>query len=192
MEEIEVKFLNVNPELLQKQLAGIGASKVGEYFYRRRVFDYPDYRLNNKGAWLRLRDEGDKVTLGFKQRLGMTSHDGSSNDAGMQEIEVVVSDFDKTAELILALGFVEKFYQENKRIRWVKDDVEFDIDTWPELEPYLEIEAPNWEKVDAAAKLLGFDLEEKKIFSTHQIYKLKGINELDYQRIAFDGLVKKI
>ena len=39
--------------------------------------------------------------------------------------------------------------------------------------------------------MLGFNPEDKKIFSTHQIYKLKGINELEYQRIAFDGLVKK-
>ena len=191
MEEIEVKFLNINKDGLEKKLAALGATKAGEYFYRRRVFDYPDYRLNSAGAWLRLRDEGDKVTLSFKQRLGTTSHDGSSNDSGMQEIEVVVSDFDKTAELILALGFVEKFYQENKRTRWVKSGIEFDIDTWPELEPYLEIEAQSWEKVDEAIALLGLDPVDKKIFSTHQIYKLKGINELEYQRIAFDGLVKK-
>lgn len=191
MEEIEVKFLQVNKEELEEKLKALGAQKAGDYFYRRRVFDYPDYRLNSAGAWLRLRDEGDKVTMSFKQRLGMTSHDGSSNDGGMQEIEVVVSDFDKTAELILALGFIEKFYQENKRTRWVKDGVEFDIDTWPELEPYLEIEAPSWKKVDEAIAMLGFNPEEKKVFSTHQIYKLQGINELDYQRIAFDGLVKK-
>jgi adenylate cyclase class 2 len=191
MEEIEVKFLNVNPEELQKKLQDLGAQKVGEYFYRRRVFDYPDYRLNSNGAWLRLRDEGDKVTMSFKQRLGITAHDGSSNDGGMQEIEVVVSDFDKTAELILALGFVEKFYQENRRIRWLKDGVEFDIDTWPELEPYLEIEAPSWEKIDEAVGWLGFNPEDKKVFSTHQIYKLKDINELEYQRIAFDGLVRR-
>jgi len=191
MEEIEVKFLNIDVKKLQDKLADIGAQKVREYFYRRRVFDYPDYSLNSKGAWLRLRDEGEKVTMSFKQRLGMTSHDGSSNDVGMQEIEIIVSDFDKTAELILALGFVEKFYQENKRTRWVKDDVEFDIDTWPELEPYLEIEAPSWEKIGEAIMMLGFNPEDKKIFSTHQIYKLKGINELEYQRIAFDGLVKK-
>ncbi len=191
MEEIEVKFLNVDVPALEAKLAALGAQKAGEYFYRRRVFDYPDYRLNSAGAWLRLRDEGDKVTLGFKQRLGMTSQDGSSNDAGMREVEIVVSDFDKAAELILALGFIEKFYQENRRTRWIKDGVEFDIDTWPELEPYLEIEASSWEKIDEAVTMLDLNPEDKKVFSTHQIYKLKGINELDYQRIAFDELIKK-
>ena len=165
MEEIEVKFLNVDVPALEAKLAALGAQKAGEYFYRRRVFDYPDYRLNSAGAWLRLRDEGDKVTLGFKQRLGMTSQDGSSNDAGMREVEIVVSDFDKAAELILALGFIEKFYQENRRTRWIKDGVEFDIDTWPELEPYLEIEASSWEKIDEAVTML--DLSPRQsVFDT--------------------------
>ncbi|MDP2709072.1 MAG: CYTH domain-containing protein [bacterium] len=95
-EEIEVKFLNVDPDKLQEKLAAIGAKKVGEFFYRRRVFDYPDWRLDKTGAWLRLRDEGGRVTLTFKKRLGMSAHDVSANDKGMQEIEVEVSDFDRT------------------------------------------------------------------------------------------------
>jgi adenylate cyclase class 2 len=191
MEEIEVKFLNINPEELQKKLEQIGAKKVGEYSYRRRVFDYPDLRLNTQGAWIRLRDEGDRVTLGFKQRLGMSSHDGTTSDKGMEEVEIIVNDFDKTGLLMEKIGFKEKFYQENKRIRWEKDGVEFDIDSWPGLEPYLEIETQSWEKIDEAIAWLGFDPNDKKIFSTNQVYALKGINELDYQRMAFDGFVKR-
>lgn len=190
-EEIEVKFLDVNIEELEKKLESIGATKVKEYFYRRRVFDYPDYRLNKAHSWLRLRDEGERIALAFKQRLETKSHDGTSNDAGMKEIEIVVNDFDKTAELLLTLGFIEKFYQENKRIRWIKDDIEFDIDICPEIKPYLEIEAKSWGEIDKAIQWLGFNPEDKKIFSTQQIYKLYGINEDDYKIMAFSGLVKK-
>ncbi len=191
MEEIEVKFLNVDPEGLQEKLKAIGAQKVGDFFYRRRVFDYPDWRLDKKGSWLRLRDEGDKITLSFKQRLGI-SEDGTGNDAGMEETEIVVSDFDTTAELILKLGFIEKHYAENKRTRWVKDGVEFDIDTYPELEPYLEIEAPSWGEVDKAIAWLGFDPADKKIFSANQIYKLKGIHVSECSRLTFaEGAVKR-
>src|SRR5947209_1644815 len=128
MEEIEVKFLNVDVAALEEKLRAVGAVKVGEYFYRRRVFDYPDWRLDKKGAWLRLRDEGEKITLSFKQRLGMAEAGSTANDAGMEETEILVSDFDTTAELILKLGFIEKHYAENKRTRWEKDGVEFDID----------------------------------------------------------------
>ncbi|MFA6422153.1 MAG: CYTH domain-containing protein [Candidatus Buchananbacteria bacterium] len=191
MEEIEVKFLNINPEEIQEKLKEIGAEKVGEFFYRRRVFDYPDWRLDKAYSWLRLRDEGDKITLSFKKRLGVTCHDGITNDTGMEEIEIIVSDFEDTANLILNLGFIEKHFAENKRIRWVKDGVEFDIDTFPGLEPYLEIEAPSWERIDEAIAWLGLNSEDKKIFSTNQIYKLKGIVVADYVRLTFDELTKR-
>ncbi|MDP3974680.1 MAG: class IV adenylate cyclase [Candidatus Jorgensenbacteria bacterium] len=190
-EEVEVKFLNIDSEAIQKKLAEIDAKKVGEYFYRRQVFDYPGFPLDKKAAWVRLRDEGDKIMLTFKQRLGVTSHDGSTSDEGMKEVELVVSDFEKTDEFLRSIGMIHKFYQENKRIRWMKDNIEFDIDTWPKLDPYLEIEAPTWEKVDEAVALLGLDPADKKIFSTHQIYKMNGIYELDYTRMAFDGFVKR-
>ena len=189
-EEFEVKFLNINPEQIQKKLEELGANKVGEYFYRRYVFDYPDLRLDKQGAWLRVRTDGLKTTMGFKQRLGMGAN-GEGSDLGMEEVEGAVDDFDKTVLILKRLGFAEKFYLENKRIHWQKNDVEFDIDFWPELEPYLEIEGDSWESVEEAIKMLGLNSEDKRIFSTTQIYELKGIRDKDYQRMTFDGLVKK-
>lgn len=191
MLEIEVKFLNINPESIEKKLKEIGAEKVGEYFYRRRVFDYPDWRLDKNHSWLRLRDEGEQITLSLKKRLGVDEDNKKNNDAGMEEIEIKVNNFDETANLILSLGFVEKHYAENKRTRWLKDGVEFDIDIYPELETFLEIEAPTWEKIDEAIGWLDLNQEDKKIFSTNQAYALKGIKVADYIRLAFDGLVKR-
>ena len=191
MEEVEVKFLNIDVQATEAKLAALGAKKVGEYFYRRRVFDYPDLRLHKQGAWVRLRDEGERVTLVYKQRLGVTSHDGSTSDQSMEEVELTVDSFDRTAEFLTAIGLQEKFYEENRRVRWVKGEVEFDIDTWPQLPPYLEIEAPSWQQIDEAIQLLGLNPADKKIFSTLQVYKLAGIDELDYSRITFEGLVKK-
>lgn len=185
MEEIEVKFLNVDKDKLEEKLLAIGAHKVGDFFYRRRVFDYPDWRLDADHSWLRLRDEGEKITLSFKKRLGVGEH-ANGNDAGMDETEIVVSDFDTTADMLFKLGFIEKHYAENKRTRYVKEGIEFDIDTYPELEPYLEIEAPTWEKVDEAIAWLELNAEEKKIFSANQIYALKGIKVNDCSRLTFE------
>jgi len=191
MEEIEVKFLNIDPEEISAELEGLGAEKLFDRLYKRRVFDYPDLRLNQKGAWIRLRDEGDKVTLAFKQRLGVKAHDGSVDDEGMQEIEIKVNDFEKTAHFLTSIGFKEKIYQENRRIRYVFEGIEFDIDFWPRLKPYLEIEAPSWKEIDKAIKLLRLNLEEKRIFSTHQIYQLEGIDEKEYQEMTFNRMIKK-
>jgi adenylate cyclase class 2 len=190
MEEIEAKFLDVNPEEIETKLKQIGARKTGEYFYKRRIFDYPDLRLHKDAAWLRLRDEGDKITLTYKKRLGF-SYDPKINDEGMQEIEMIVEDFNKTGEILEAIGLTEKFFQENKRIRYVKDGVEFDLDFWPQIPPYLEIETDSWEKVDEAAKLLGLDPNTKKICSTTQVYQLYGIEDIEYQRMTFEGFEKK-
>ncbi len=190
MEEIEVKFLNINPEKIEEKLKDIGAQKVFDNLYRRRVFDYPDLRLDKAGSWIRLRDEGNKITLAFKQRIGIGA-DEKTHDKSMEEIEVEVNDFDKTAEILLRAGFIQKHYVENRRIRYQLNDIEFDIDFYPLIEPYLEIEAPSWEKVDDAISLLGLNPEDKKIFSTYQIYELKGINFNDYKEVTFKRIVKK-
>ncbi len=191
MEEIEVKFLNIDPELIEKKLKEIGAEKVFERFYKRKVFDYPDLRFDRMGAWIRLRDEGDKITLTFKQRLGVKTHDGKTNDDSMEEIEFEVSDFEKTAEFLTKIGLKEKIFEENKRIRYQLDNIELDIDFWPQLEPYLEIESSSWKEIDKVIEMLKLNPEDKKIFSTYQIYQLKGIDENDYQEITFKRMVKK-
>jgi adenylate cyclase class 2 len=113
------------------------------------------------------------------------------NELTQIETEVKVSDFEKTAELLTKIGLKEKFYEENRRIRYQLSDTEFDIDFWPLLEPYLEIEAPSWEKIDEAIKLLKLNPEDKKIFSTYQVYQLKGIDENDYQELTFNRTIKK-
>jgi adenylate cyclase class 2 len=192
MEEKEVKFLGIDPKRIQEKLMKLGAKKLFDRLYRRRVFDYPDLRLDKQGAWVRVRDEGDKVTLTFKQRLGVRGHDGVTNDESMEEVEVEVSDFDKTAEILRRIGLKEKHYIENRRIRYLFfGGVEFDLDFWPMIPPYLEIEAKSWGKIDEVIVKLGLDPRDKKIFSTYQVYALYGIDENQYQTITFEKQVKK-
>lgn len=190
MEEIEVKFLDIDKKSLEEKLVSLGAVKVGEYFYRRSVFDYSDLRLDKDGAWVRLRDEGDKIMLSFKQRLGMQGNSG--NDTGMYERETEVEDFDATADILRKIGLTDKFYFENRRTRYTLHGTEFDIDEWPLLNPYLEIEAKSWESVDQAINLLGFKKEEAKKFSTTQIYALVGIDDKEYQIMTFEKQIKKV
>lgn len=190
-EEIEVVFLDVNKKEIEEKLKSIGAEKVGDIFYRHVSFDYPDYRLDKAHSWIRLRDEGDKIILAFKKRLGVTSGDGSTNDEGMEEVEVAVDDYEETKLFLHKVGFIEKHEAEKKRSRWKKGEAVFDIDTWPEIPTFIEIEADSWEGVDEATKLLGFDPEDRKICSVNQVYRMYGRNVNDYQVISFDGMIKK-
>lgn len=190
-EEIEVVFLEIDQDDMERRLAGIGAEKVGDILYRHTAFDYPDYRLNSDNAWIRLRDEGDEIVLAYKKRLGVTSQDGSTNDEGMEEIELVVDDYYMTKAFLAKIGLIEKHEGEKKRTRWRKGETEFDIDTWPGIPTMLEIEAPSWDDIDIATEALGLRKEDRKICSVNQVYQLYGMNVNDYRKIAFDGLVRK-
>lgn len=190
MEECEVKFLNINVDQITAKIKSLGGTKQFDRVFRRIVFDYPDLRLNNdKAAWVRLRDEGDKITLSYKQRLDIG--DGTSNDRSMLEHEIEVSDFDQTAEIMRNIGLMDKFYEENRRVQYKIGEVELDIDYWPQLNPYLEIEAPSWGLVDEMIGKLGLNPDDKKIYSTHQIYAQAGIKENDYKRITFEEMVPR-
>lgn len=189
MEEIEVKFLNIKPKEIENKIVKLGGVKVFDRIFKRRVFDYPDLRLNSKGSFLRLRDEVEKVTLTFKQRLNIGQK--GENDEGMKEVEIEVSSFNETKELLLALGFVEKFYEENRRIKYSLDGVEIDLDFWPLLNPYLEIEADSWDKIDQTVNKLELKTANKKIFTAFQIYEMNGINELDYEILTFEKQIKR-
>jgi adenylate cyclase class 2 len=188
MEEFEIKFLEVDKSELEKKLSLIGAEKVLEFMFRRRVFDFPDFRLAEAHSWVRLRDEGEKITLTYKKRLGTGE---KFKDSGMHEIEVNVSDFEKTAELLKSIGLIEKFYEENKRTKYILNEVEFCIDEWPLIPVYLEIEGKNWESVKEATTKLGLKWEDHIKCSTMQIYKHYEINENDFSVLTFEKQIKK-
>ena len=191
-EEYEVKYLGIDPAELETKILALGGKKIFDRMYRRAVFDYADLRLDKQGAWVRVRDEGDKVTFSYKQRIGYAeTGDNSGNDKGMIEEEVVVSDFETVCTILRSIGLVDKYYQENRRVRYLLDGVELDVDYWPQLEPYLEVEGESWEAVDEAAKKLGLDPADKKIFSTTQIYEAAGIRDKDYRIMTFEKMEKR-
>ncbi len=192
MEEVEIKFLDINPDALEQKLISLGARKVGDFHYRRIVMDHPDFRLDKQAAWVRLRDEGNQTTLTFKQRLGTGDmRDRLTGDDGMYESEIVVNDFNTTREILLKIGLIEKMYQENKRTRYLLNGVEFDIDRWPLLKPYLEIEGKNWDDVHEAARLLGLKPEDGKKFSTNQVYRLNGLDDRNFTKLTFEEQIER-
>jgi adenylate cyclase, class 2 len=191
-EEIEVKYLDIDKEKIVQRLKSIGATKIGDIFLRHISFDFPDYRLDKDHSWVRLRDEGNKIVIAFKKRLGVSSQDGSKNDKGMEEIEVVVDSFKETREFLKKIGLIEKHGEaQKKRSKWKKNGVCFDIDTIALIPTYLEIEAGSWDEVHEAIRELDLNPEDKKICSANQLLKIYGIDTNDYRTINFDEVVKK-
>lgn len=132
--EIEAKFLDIDPSGIRDKLRAIGAElQHPERLMRRRVFDFPDFRLDKQRSWLRVRDEGDRVTLSFKRWI-------DHSVTGTREAMAVVDDFYGIEKILSAIGLREKSYQETKRELWRIGDVEVTIDTWPWIPAFIEIE----------------------------------------------------
>lgn len=149
--EYEVRILEINKEELIEKLNKLGAKKIDEFDYKRRVYNFNpavDYK------WIRLRTDGNKTTLTIK-KIEKLSIDGT------KEMEIEVSDFEETNNILQELGYKSHTYQENKRIRYVLNDVELDIDTWPYIPTYLEIEGKDEESVKQMMKLL--EVEESQV-----------------------------
>ncbi len=191
MEEFEIKFLEIDVPLLEKKLLSIGAKKAGEYEYKRVLLDYPDWRLDKKHAWVRLRTDGTLTTLSYKERIGIKSRNADIPDDGMKEIEVEVEDYNKTFELFREMGFVIKREQGNRRVRYTKGTAVFDIDFWPQIPPYLEIEGNSLEEAYASAQELGFDPKKGLVCSAKQVYRKYGFEEDDYSSMTFAGFIKR-
>lgn len=146
--EYEAKFINVDIEGIRQRLKKIGATLEKPMCLMRRVtIDSPG--MKQKDAFVRVRDEGDRVTMTYKQ------FDALSVD-GAKEYEVVVDDFEETVSLLAAAGLPQGSFQETKRETWKFEDIEIMIDEWPWLNPYIEVESTSVEKVKDFSERLGF------------------------------------
>jgi len=149
--EIEAKWLRIDHPTFRDTLMSAGAELVSpERKMVRRVFDYPDKRLSKVGGWVRVRDEGGIITLSYKQVNDRTLH-------GTQEVTVTVTDFEATCAFLGAIGLKSKAFQETTRESWKLGSVEIELDTWPWIPSFVEIEAKDSKLLYAAAKKLGLD-----------------------------------
>lgn len=160
--EIEVKFLDVDHDDVRRRLRTLGAEL--EYEKRlmtRTVFDYPDHRIEKIGR-LRVRNEGDKITVTFKRR-----RPGSYPD----EIETTVGSYEIMVELLEAIGLMPISVQETRREKWHVKGVEVVLDEWPWVKPFIEIEGESEAAIKACAEALGFDWGNAKHGAAETAYR---------------------
>src|SRR5688500_10028548 len=106
--EFEATFTNINKEEMRAKLQKANAKLVKkEFLQKRTVFDLPSgHKI--KGGWLRVRDEGDKITMSLK------IVDGEKIE-NQKEIQLKVDDFDNAVGFLATIGCSKKAYQESKR-----------------------------------------------------------------------------
>ena len=189
--EIEVKFLQIDIENIRKKLKQSGAILVTPMRLMRRVMiKTPEMYKNN--SFVRIRDEGDKVTMTYKQFNSQTID-------GCDELEIIVNDFSDTVNLLKYAGLPISTYQESKREKWVMDGAEIVIDEWPWVKPYIEIEAPGEDLVRQTALKLGFKWENAVFGSVMRAYeaqypamKEKNILLSDIPQVKFEDKIPDV
>jgi len=164
--EYEATFTNIDKDEMRQKLTSVGATLVRkEYVQRRTVFNLPK---NNeiKGGWMRIRDEGDKITMSLKVVDG-------DNIEDQKEACVTVSDYSEAELILTTLGCTRKAYQETKRELWLLDGVEVTIDTWPFLESFIEVEGTTEELVKSVSEKLSMDWGEARFCAVDVLYAEK-------------------
>lgn len=152
--EYELKFLKINKEEIRRKLVSVDATLLKPMRdMKRAVIDSP--LIVEKDAFIRIRDEGDKCTLTYKEFI----HDGSEE---VVEIETKVDSYENTVALFTAAGLSPRSTQESRRETWMLNECEIVIDEWPWIDPYIEIEGPDHDKIQTTAEIIGFDLTEAK------------------------------
>jgi adenylate cyclase class 2 len=164
--EFEAKVLEVEPDEMAETILRAGGRRVGDALMRRYVYDI---QAGDQSKWIRLRDTGTAVTLTVKE----IAHDAID---GTTETEVVVGDFDTTNELLGRIGFAAKSYQENRRVSFELAGARLEIDWWPLIPPYLEIEGDSREHVVEVGKQLGVSEGRLTGENTTKVYARYGID----------------
>jgi len=164
--EIEVKFLNVNHNELREKLQRLGATcKKPDRLMKRKNYDFADGRLDReRNGWVRVRDEGGKITMSYKQ-LNSRQLDGT------HEVCLTVDSFEAADSFLRELGLETKAYQETKRESWLLQDFEIELDEWPWVKPYIEIEGPDAASLKELAARLGLDWAEACHGSVEIVYQ---------------------
>ena len=158
--EIEAKFLNIDKENIRKLLKSIVAELVlPERLMERAVFDSP-----NPNEYFRVRNEGNQITMSFK-------HCDNRSIEGMKEICLTVDNYNNAVEFMTHAIGAPKALQETYRESWVKDGVEIDIDTWPWVPTFIEIEGKSAEAVEKLASELGLKMEDAEYGSVEIVYQ---------------------
>lgn len=148
--EIETKVLDIDAKGIRKKLESLGAKKTQE---TRLAVDW--YRIKGvkegEDPWfLRIRSNSEgkhEVTWKAKSDILGTARKH-------KEINFQIPEPEKLTDLFEELGLERYAHQEKDRVSFVYKDWQFDIDQYPGMPAYLEIEGTSEEHVKEAMLLL--------------------------------------
>ena len=181
MQEIEIKILEVDKEDLKKKFDALGAKEIQNT--RLTVDWYGPKGLTHDGddPWfLRVRtySHTDKHEVTWKGKSEFIN-----NSRKTKEINFTVSSPEEIGNLLEELNLEKYAHQEKDRISYKFGNIQFDLDTYPKMPPYLEIEATSEKEISEIMEKL--ELNNHKTWNDGERSLIKGKYNLNWFEMYF-------
>ena len=190
----EVKFLNQNFAVMSlSQIFTLEKKQILNILNSNELKALIDNYKATPKKWIRLRKTvEEKENKEIKEKTTLTIKHVLKNDKSniqqMQETQIEVSSFEETNELLEKLGFSYRSYQEKKREKYIIKEHEIDIDTWPGLSPFMEIEGKNREDIENILNMLGYSFKDTISCTVDEIYQKIGIDINNMKELKFESV----
>lgn len=161
--EIEIKYLEVDHDLLRKRLAALGGQYVSRGFESNEVFDDTARSLKAKGTLLRLREKDSRNVLTLKRDSGQ-SHAAAKI---YEESETEILHATELRAILDGLGYAPVLRYEKLREKWLLLGCEVCLDLLP-FGSFVEIEGQETE-IAACAKALELPQSKASTATYHDL-----------------------
>lgn len=171
--EHEIKVLDVDVDTLTKKIKEMGAKKVYDDTRTIIALDTEDKQfLNQRDKLIRVTDEGS---------IKVTMHVHQSQPEIKAGIKFKTSRLKETMDFFHEMGLDPISRVEVPRISYELGKIDFDIDSFPAIPPFLEIDIEHIEEegytVESLLKKLGLENNKVVVMGTEDIH---GLYDIDY------------
>lgn len=160
--EIEARFLEIDKGSIIVKLLDLNAKDLGEETLDEIIFYDPERKWLEQKKVVRIRT--------YKKGTFVTYKDTSLETInGTKEIEFEVHDVEKVQAFLESIGLKAFRKQQKKRHTFLWGGVNIDIDEYPKIPTYLEIEGPSETLVKDTARALGLNWADAHFESVKDI-----------------------
>jgi adenylate cyclase class 2 len=177
--EIEIKVLDINFDNVKKLLISLGAEKTRETRLSIDWYQRAGAKEGSEKWFLRIRSDSE----GKHEVTWKGESDISGAVCKHKEICFDITEPEKLAELFEKIGLEKYAHQEKDRLSFSFKDWIIEMDQYPNMPPFLEVEGKNEEHVREALKILG--LSQNRTWSKGERTLIQEVYGLDWYDMRF-------
>lgn len=191
LEKEDIEFLKQNFNINNlSEIFNLEGERIYNLIKSKSLITFIDKFKKTPKKWIRLRKTvEEKQNKEIKETTTLTiKHILKDNKSGIQqmkETEIIVNSIEETNEVLEELGFSYRSYQEKRRIKYNLNNYEIDIDTWPGLPTYFEVEGKDKEDLEKILNLLGYSFKDAVSCTADELYQEIGIDINNTRELKF-------